>query len=159
MTRALACWSAFVLVLSAGQVEAREWRCGATASFSDGAVGVYLLADDHGKLKRSGTAVAEYMPGPSPSRLPLTFVYLASVDANQLIPGNVQSTLRIKRDAAGGRVVLTVGAAKANWTIPSTAFTGTGDYTMWIDLPVDKAMADALTAGGPGQFSIQEWTD
>ncbi len=155
MFEAKASWLALALILAAGPAIAGEWRCGATASFSDGSVGVYVYADDGGKLTmQDGVAVVEYTPGPPRNRLELTLIYAASLPANAMFPLDVKATVPVKRDAGGGQVVLTVGDAKATWPILPAFFANSSDFTMWIDLKPSKALSEALLADGKGRFSI-----
>jgi hypothetical protein len=155
MSRILWALPALPLLFAAGSAAAHDWRCGATATLGDDAVGVFAFADDHGKLKLpDGASVVEYTPGPRRRRLELTFGYGASLKDNAVFPIRVTATVPVKRDAADGQIVVSVGNAKTSYEVLSRFLVGVSEFTMWIDLPPDRAMLTALKAGGPGRISL-----
>ena len=154
MSKRAAALIALCLLACARDAQARNWRCGATATFDSGSIGVYVGTDDQGQIKQPRVAMAEYMPGPSRRRLEITAEYAVLIDQYALWPNHLSITTPVNRDEAGGQLVLTLGSYQKSWSIPVRMFTSSDVTTMWVDDPPDKALHDALLAGGQGRLTI-----
>jgi hypothetical protein len=155
MSKVRSAWLALAMGLLAGTATAGGWRCGATASFSEGSVQAWVLADDHGvPTQRNSAAFVEYKPGPQPRWYQLAITYAATLQDNAMVPTQLVALLRVKRNAAGGQVVLTVGDGKASWVIQPAFFAQSDEFAMWINERPNKLLSDTLVAGGQGRLSI-----
>ncbi len=156
MSRLLVGSLAFVVAMTAGHAKAADWTCGSTARFGDSSLGVYVQADDNGQLReKNGAATVEYVPGPERGHLDLTLGYSADVDAKEMVPTRIFATAPIERYDSGGRLVLQLGQTEFSWPISPTFFMGSNSADMWVDRKPDRALSDALMAGGPGRLSVE----